>query len=57
MQAEGLTVDGEGSRSLRLAHHVLCDAGVGAHVGHADTPHLQGVVLADLIPAGGKFPV
>lgn len=47
-----LTVDGERGRRLRLAHHVLRHARVGAHVGRGETADLQGVVLADLVPGG-----
>lgn len=45
-----LTVDGERGRRLRLAHHVLRHARVGAHIGRGQTADLQGVVLADLVP-------
>lgn len=45
-----LTVDGEGGHCLRLPHHVLCHAGVGAYVSWGQTTDLQGVVLANLIP-------
>lgn len=44
-----LTVDGERGRRLRLAHHVLRHARVGAHIGRGQTADLQGVVLADLV--------
>lgn len=45
-------MDGERGRRLRLAHHVLRHAGVGAHVGRGQTADLQRVVLADLVPKG-----
>lgn len=45
-----LTVDGERGRRLRLAHHVLCHAGVGADISRGQATDLQGVVLANLIP-------
>lgn len=44
-----LTVDGERGRCLRLAHHVLCHAGVGAYISWGQTTDLQGVVLTDLV--------
>lgn len=44
-----LTVDGERGRRLRLAHHVLGHAGVGADISWGQTTDLQGVVLTNLI--------
>lgn len=52
-EVSGLTVDSERGRRLRLAHHVLRHAGVGAHVGRGQATDLQGVVLADLV-SGSK---
>lgn len=49
-----LTVDGERGRRLRLAHHVLRHAGVGADVGRDETTYLQGVVFADLVSGQGE---
>ena len=48
-----LTVDGERGRRLRLAHHVLGHAGVGADISWGQTTDLQGVVLPNRI-SGGK---
>ena len=45
----GPTVDGEAGRRLRLAHHVLRHAGIGAYVGGGQPSDLQGVVLTNLV--------
>lgn len=48
-------MDGERSRCLRLAHHVLCHTRVRAHISRDQTADLQGVVLPDLIPGSKQF--